>query len=31
VKRGRLPEGSFVIKNDHRPFAFGVFFRWGWR
>lgn len=25
----RLTKGGFVFKNDHRPFAFGVFFRLG--
>jgi len=24
-----LPEGSLIFKNDHRAFAFGVFFRFG--
>jgi hypothetical protein len=24
-----LPEGSLIFENDHRPFAFGVSFRFG--
>ena len=29
IKRGRLPKGRFVLVNDYRPFALGVFFRLG--
>src|SRR5436190_18707671 len=29
MERGRLPKRGFVLENNHRPFAFGVFFRFG--
>jgi len=29
MQRGRLPKRSLVFENDHRTFAFGVFFRFG--
>src|SRR4051812_28646204 len=29
VESGRLAKGSFVLENDHRPFALGVFFSLG--
>ena len=29
IKGGRLPKGRFVLVNDYRPFALGVFFRLG--
>ena len=30
LERGRLSKGRFIFVNDHRPFALGVFFRFGW-
>ena len=30
IQGGRLAKGRFIFKNEHRSFAPGVFFRFGW-